>query len=192
MDNFTAEEAEDYSGVRDPDAFRSFQLAMAYCLTCSEDSSEGEYNPTRECFMADLADEQNDNAPSDDGDGGADAQANRPVVPPTAPSFSSSSVTRQAQLAQLKELQAKLDEQRWQTQELRTALEQHRTARGAHAQAAARVARERILADDNVDKPPELKTAGEKLIAVAYLLQAMPEPSTPSGRNLRREAQALI
>ena len=38
MDNFTAEEAEDYSGVRDPDAFRSFQLAVAYCLTCSEDS----------------------------------------------------------------------------------------------------------------------------------------------------------
>jgi hypothetical protein len=73
MNNFTAEEAEDYSGVRDPDAFRSFQLATAYCLTYSEDSSEGEYNPTRECFMADLADEQNDNAPGDDGDGGVDA-----------------------------------------------------------------------------------------------------------------------
>ena len=40
---------------------------------------------------------------------------------------------QQAQLAQLKELQAKLDEQRWQTQELHTALEQLRTARGAHA-----------------------------------------------------------
>ena len=34
--------------------------------------------------------------------------------------------------------------------------------------------------------------AGENLIAAAYLLQAMPEPSTPSGRNLRREAQELI
>ena len=30
MDNFTAEEAEDYSRVHDPDAFRSFQLAAAY------------------------------------------------------------------------------------------------------------------------------------------------------------------
>ena len=56
MDNFTAEEAEDYSGVRDPDAFCSFQLAAAYCLTCSEDSSEGDYDPTRECFMAELTD----------------------------------------------------------------------------------------------------------------------------------------
>ena len=64
--------------------------------------------------------------------------------------------------------------------------------RGAHAQAAARVARERILADDNVDKPPELKTAGEKLVAAAYQLQAMPKPSTTSGRNLRRETQVLI
>ena len=89
MTNFTAEEAEDYSEVRDPDTFRSFQLATAYCLTCSEDSSEGEYNPTRECFMADLADEQNNNALGDDGDGGADAQANKPVVPPAAPSSSS-------------------------------------------------------------------------------------------------------
>src|SRR6185312_10760163 len=185
------EEAEDYSGVRDPDALRSFQLATAYCLTYSEDSSEGDFDPSRECFMADLADEQNDNAPSDGADGGADAQANQPVVPPVAPS-TSSSAARQAQLAQLNELQAKLDEQRQQTQELRAALEQQRTARGAHAQAAGRVARELILADDNVDKSPELKTAGKKLVTVAYLLQAMPEPSTPSGRNLRREAQELI
>ena len=51
MNNFTAEEAEDYSGVCDPDALRSFQLATAYCLTCSEDSSEGDYDPARECFM---------------------------------------------------------------------------------------------------------------------------------------------
>ena len=70
MDNFTAEEAEDYSGVRDLDAFRSFQLAAAYCLTCSEDSSEGDYDPTRECFMAELADGQNDNAQGNDGNGG--------------------------------------------------------------------------------------------------------------------------
>ena len=103
--------------------------------------------------MVQLADGQEDNAPGDDRNGGADAQANQLVVP-AAPSSSSSSAARQAQLAQLKELQAKLDEQCRQTQELRTALEQQRTACGAHAQAAARVARERILADDNVDKPP--------------------------------------
>ena len=73
MDNFTAEEAEDYSGVRDPDAFRSFQLAAAYCLTCSEDSSEGDYDPTRECFMVQLADGRIGDAPGNDGNGGVDA-----------------------------------------------------------------------------------------------------------------------
>ena len=72
MDNFTAEEAEDYSGVIDPDAFRSFQLAAAYCLTCSDVSSEGDYDPARECFMVQLADGQDDNIPGDDGNSGAD------------------------------------------------------------------------------------------------------------------------
>ena len=76
MNNFTAKEADDYSGVRDPDAFRSFQLAAAYYLTCSEDSSEGDYDPTRECFMVQLTDGQEDNIPGDDGNGGADAQEN--------------------------------------------------------------------------------------------------------------------
>jgi hypothetical protein len=94
MDNLTAEEAEDYSGVRDLDAFRSFQLAAAYCFTCSEDSSEGDYDPTRECFMVQLADGQEDNAPGNDGNGRADAQANEPVVPAVTPSSSSSSAAR--------------------------------------------------------------------------------------------------
>ena len=47
MNNFTAEEVEDYSEVYDPDSLRSFQLATAYCLTCSEDSSEGITIPLR-------------------------------------------------------------------------------------------------------------------------------------------------
>ena len=98
MNNFTTSEW-DYSGVRDPDAFRSFQLAAAYCLTCSENSSEKSYDPTRECFMVQLADGRIGDAPDNDGNGGADAQANQPVVPVAAPSSSSSSAARQAQLA---------------------------------------------------------------------------------------------
>ena len=95
MDNFMASEW-DYSGLRDLDAFRSFQLAANYCLTYSEDSSEGDYDHARECFMVQLTDGQEDNAPGDDGNGGADAQANQPVVPAAAPSSSSNSAARQA------------------------------------------------------------------------------------------------
>ena len=46
----------DYSGLCDRKAFLSFQDAVDYCLTCSDDSSEGDYDPNRECFMVELAD----------------------------------------------------------------------------------------------------------------------------------------
>ena len=55
-----------------------------------------------------------------------------------------------------------------------------------------RVAREWILVDDDVDNPLDLKRASQKLITMAYLLQAMTEPSTPEGRNQRDEAWVLI
>ena len=71
-------------------------------------------------------------------------------------------------------------------------LEQERTARSARARVAGRVAQEWILNDDNIDKPLDLKRASQKLVAAAYLLQAMPEPSMPEGRNLRDEARVLI
>ena len=90
--------------------------------------------------MVELADGQIDDAPGDDGNNEKPPPANQAVVPAANPAASAGSAARQAQLAQLKELQTKLDEQRRQTQELRTALEQQRTARGAHAQAAVRVA----------------------------------------------------
>ena len=86
------------------------KTGMLHCLTCSEDSSEGDYDPTRECFMVELADGQIDDTPGNDGNGGAGPQANQAVVPVATPSSSSSSAARQAPLAQLKELQARLDE----------------------------------------------------------------------------------
>ena len=46
--------------------------------------------------------------------------------------------------------------------------------------------------NDNVDKPLELQRASQKLIAAAYLLQAMLEPSTIEGRNLRNKVKVLI
>ena len=48
------------------------------------------------------------------------------------------------------------------------------------------------MADDGVENQPALNKASQKITAAAILLRAMPEPSTPKGRNLRREAQALL
>ena len=191
MENVEAPEW-DYFGVRNLDAFQSFQAAADYYLTCSDDSSEVDYNPTRECFMVELADGQIDDMPSDGNNGEENPPANQVVVPPANQATSTSSTVRQAQLAQLKELETKLDEERRQTRKMHTALEQEHTARGARGQEAGRVARELFLAGDNIDNPLDLKRASQKLVVAAYLLQAMPEPSTTKGRNLRNEAQVLI
>jgi hypothetical protein len=104
MENFMASEW-DYSGVRNLNAFRSFQLAANYYLTCSEDSSEGDYDPTRECYMVELADGVVDEASSDGGNNEEPRPANQAVVPVATPAASSSSAVRRAQLAQLTELE---------------------------------------------------------------------------------------
>ena len=43
-----------------------------------------------------------------------------------------------------------------------------------------------------MDDPLALARTSKKLITVVTLIRAMPEASTPEGRNLRREAQALV
>jgi len=118
----------DFSGVRDLEAFLLFQAAADYCLTCSDDSSEGDYEHTRECFLVEL-EEHNDDAPN---------ATHAPVAVPVAPiaprpATPVNSGLQQAQLAQLQELEAKLQEERQHTQQLRAALEQERSGRNAGA-----------------------------------------------------------
>ena len=112
----------DYSGIRDLGAFLSFQAAADYCLTCSDDSSEGNYDPTRECFVDVLGEHNSD---IDDDDAADAAQSAIAAVGATAaagPSAPANAAEQQAQLAQLRELEAKLDEEHRQMQKLRLAL----------------------------------------------------------------------
>ena len=101
-------------------------------------------------------------------------------------------VEQQAQLVQLREVEAKLDEERRQTQKLRHALEQAHTRHGTGARESGRVAREQILAEGREGSPLALPRASQKITAAALLICAMPEPSTPEGRNLHKEAHALL
>jgi hypothetical protein len=97
-----------------------------------------------------------------------------------------------AQLAQARELEAKLAEEYRTVRLLRASMAGEASARGERARELGIQARDRINADfnvDNLDTPPR---ASQKLIAVATLLRAMPAPSMPEARNLHREAQALI
>ena len=94
---------------------------------------------------------------------------------------------QQAQLEQVRELEAKLEEERRHAQQLCITLEQERTGHARRARAAGRVAQERILADGGAEQtPPALNRASQKIAAAALLLRAMPEPSMPEGRHLRK------
>ena len=130
----------DYSGIRDLGAFLSFQAVADYCLTCSDDSSKGEYDPTRECFVAVLGEHDDDDDIAANAAHAATIAAGATAAPGT--STLANTAEQQAQLAHLKELEAKLDEECRQTQELRLALEQGCTGHGAGAREAACVARE--------------------------------------------------
>jgi hypothetical protein len=94
------------------------------------------------------------------------------------------------QLAQARELEAKLAEEYHVVRLLRASIAGAASARGERACELGRRARDRINADFNVDNTPS--RARQKLVATATLLRAMPVPSSPEARNLHREAQALI
>ena len=125
----------------------SFQATTDYCLTCSDDSSEGNYDPTRECFVAEIG------HPDDDDDAADATHAATAAVGATAAPRPSTPANAALQLAQLQELEPKLEEERQQAQKLRTALEQERTGHGTGAREAGRVARDRIMVDGHEGSP---------------------------------------
>jgi hypothetical protein len=97
-----------------------------------------------------------------------------------------------AQLAQARELEAKLTEEYRTVWLLRASIAGEASARSECARELGKKARERINTDFDVDNPNTPPRASQKLIAATALLRATPAPSTPKTRNLHREAQALI
>jgi hypothetical protein len=155
--------------------FRRFLDATDYWFGCSDDSSIRSYDPARECFMV-VIDEHADGvnkAGAGDGD---------------APQNPGSSSPPTVQLAQPRELEAKLAEEYRQVRLLRATIAEEASACGKRVRELGRQARERNNADFNIDDQHTPPRARQKLIAAAMLLRVMPEPSTPEARNLRREA----
>jgi hypothetical protein len=92
-----------------------------------------------------------------------------------------------AQLAQARELKAKLTEEYRAVRLLRASIAGEASARGEHACELGKQARERINADFDANNPNSPPRASQKLITVATLLRAMPAPSTPELQNLHCE-----
>jgi hypothetical protein len=186
----------DFSGVPDPLMFQRFLDDANYWFSCSDDSSAGRYDSAHECFMVAIGDLVDDTNVAGVGDGedplnpGTSAPRNPgPSAPPTSLTGGTDINT---QLAQARELEAKLAEEHRAMRLLRASIAGEASARGKRMRELGKQARERINANFNVDNPNMPPRASQKLIPDVKLLRAMPSPSTPEVRNLHREAQALI
>jgi hypothetical protein len=96
------------------------------------------------------------------------------------------------QLAQARELEAKLAKEYRAVRVLRATIAGEVSVRSERVRELGRQARDRINADFDVNNPNTPPRASQKLIAAATLLRAMPSPSTPEAQNLHCEAQVLI
>jgi hypothetical protein len=176
--------------------FRRFLDATDYWFGYSDNSSAGSYDPVWECCVVIANDPANTTGAAGAGDGevppalGTTSRlAAGPSAPPPSPP---TGADINAQLAQTRELEAKLAEEYRTVRLLRASMAGEASARGERTRELGRQARDRINADFNVDNPDTPPRASQKLIAAATLLRAMPAPLTPEARNLHREAQVLI
>jgi hypothetical protein len=178
----------DFSGLDDPGAMRDFMSACDHCLSgCSDDGhdldDEG-YGPSRECFHVDQGDHNEGNhlgmLEVDDPPGPAsrvDIPRELAVVPFPAGG-------RDTQLEQIREMQAKVDEEARRLVQLRQNIEQEwagRTLAGGACHGAGEV-QCRIFYNAWAALPPAVSGSGADLAAAAMLLRTMPEPSTTEGR----------
>ena len=90
-------------------------------------------------------------------------------------------------LEQLRELQAKVDQDRLLLQQLRDTLEQEQRGRGdgGGARWRARDVHHRINNDEGGEQPAIFNRASQNIAAAAMLVRTMPEPSTTEGRWVR-------
>jgi hypothetical protein len=188
----------DFSGLRDPSAMRDLMTACDYCLSdCSDDGhsldDEG-CGPSRKCFHVDLGghDEGNHLGMPEDDDPPrpvprVDILRELAMVPVPAGG-------QDTQLEQIREMQAKLDEEAWQLVQLRKNIEQEWAGRALTGEAChqARDVQRRTVDDARARLPPASSGVGQNLAAATMLLRAMPEPSTTEGRRIHGELKNLL
>jgi hypothetical protein len=188
----------DFSGLRDPSAMRDFMSACDYCLSgCSDDGhslgDEG-YDPSRECFHINQGDHDEDNHLGMPEDDNAPVPASRVEIPRELAVVPVPAGGQDTQLEQLREMQAKLDEEVGQLVQLRQIIEQEWPGRALTrgARHRARDVQRRIVDDARAGLPPAFSGAGLNLAAAAMLLRTMPEPSTTEGWRIQGELKDLL
>jgi hypothetical protein len=172
----------DFSGLDDPSAMRDFMTACDYCLSgCSDDGhnldDEG-CGPSRECFHVDLGglDEGNHLGMPEDDDPPrpaprVDILRELAVVPVPAGG-------QDAQLKQIREMQARLDEEAGQHVQLWQNIGQEWAGRAPAGEAhhLAQDVQHRITDDARGRLPPASSGVGHNLAAAAILLRGVAYP----------------
>jgi hypothetical protein len=99
-----------------------------------------------------------------------------------------------AQLEQIREMQARLDEEARQLAQLRQNIGQEWAGRASTGEARhlPQDVQHRITDDTRARLPPASSGVGQNLAAAAILLRAMPEPSTTEGRRIQGELKNLL
>jgi hypothetical protein len=98
------------------------------------------------------------------------------------------------QLEQIREMQAKLDEEAGQLVQLRQNIGQEWAGRALAGEARhqAQDVQHRIADDARARLPLASSGVGQNLAAAAILLRVMPEPSTTEGRRIQGELKNLL
>ena len=186
----------DFSGLRDPSAMRDFMTACDYCLSgCSDDShsldDEG-YGPSRECFHVDLVDLDEGNhlgMPEND----PPAPPYRVDIPRELAVVPVSTGGQDIQLEQIREMEAKLDEEAGRLVQLRQNIEQEWASQALAGEARRTQDVQRRIVDNPLAAlPPSVSETGQNLAAAAMLLRTMLEPSTTEGRRIKGELKNLL
>jgi hypothetical protein len=180
----------DFSGLDNPSAMRDFMVACDYCLSDYSDDGHNlddeDCGPSRECFHVNLGglDEGNHLGMPEDGDPPrpvprVDILRELAVVPVPAGG-------QDAQLEQIHEMQARLDEEAGQLVQLRLNIGQEWAGRAPAGEAhhLAQDVQHHIADDARARLPLASSGVGQNLAAAAILLRAMPEPSTTEGRRI--------
>jgi hypothetical protein len=187
----------DFSSVPDPVMFRRFLDATDYWFGYSDDSSARSYDPARECCVV-IA---NDPANAADAAGAGDGEVPpalgtgpRTAAGPSTPLPSPSRGTDiNAQLAQARELEAKLAEEYRTVRLLRASIAGEASASGERARELGRQARDCINADFNVNDPdappasePEAHCRKDTAAGHARPLNARGTEPAPRGAGTHR------
>jgi hypothetical protein len=188
----------DFSRLGNPSAMRDFMTACDYCLSdCSDGShslGDEDYGPSRKCFHVDLGGlgKGNHFGMPENGDPPrpaprVDILRELAVVPVPAGG-------QNAQLEQIREMQARLDEEAGPLVQLRQNIGQEGAGRAPAGEARhlAQDIQHRIANDARARLPPASSVVGQNLAAAAILLRAMPEPSTTEGRRIQGELKNLL